>query len=373
MFNQKKLIFVLFLFSCILLSMTFVSANNNIADDDSVFTDSLNNSLDNEIKSNLDQSDMIFNDEYDKYNKSFNDLDNKINSDLNKSYIILNDDYLNDRKYREGIIINHSVTIDGQGHVIDANFSSRIFYINANNVVLKNIVFKKSLSDMGGAVYCNGTNITIINSTFSTSYVYKFNGGAAIIYKYNGTVINSTFINTYVYRGVDAFNFHNETISYAMNCEEEYDSISFEKGYNVTIINSTFTIRPELPLLFEWDVQPVFNSSNVNISDNDNSITRDNIKKVYVKLNAKNKVFNKKIKIKKYSVVLKDNHGKVMKNTWLTLKIKGKLFKAKTNKAGKAVFKIKKLNKKGKYKAAILFKGNNLYDGVSKKIKIIIK
>lgn len=117
-----------------------------------------------------------------------------------------------------------------------------------------------------------------------------------------------------------------------------------------------------------------------NTSDKDNvsnkfvsKIEDNKIKKYVPKLIAKNKVFNKKSKIKIYHVVLKDNKGKVVKNSLLTLKIKSIIFKAKTNNKGKSTFKIKKLSKKGKYSATITYKGNQYYHNASKKVKIIIK
>jgi hypothetical protein len=55
------------------------------------------------------------------------------------------------------------------------------------------------------------------------------------------------------------------------------------------------------------------------------------------------------------------------------LKVNGKTYKAKTNAKGKAVFKIKKLSKKGKFKATIKFKGNAYYNAVRKKVKITVK
>jgi hypothetical protein len=54
------------------------------------------------------------------------------------------------------------------------------------------------------------------------------------------------------------------------------------------------------------------------------------------------------------------------------LKIKKKTFKAKTDKNGKATFKIKKL-KKGTYTAKVTFKGNKYYKKSSKKVKITVK
>ena len=90
------------------------------------------------------------------------------------------------------------------------------------------------------------------------------------------------------------------------------------------------------------------------------------------KIVAKPKTFKAKIKTKIYTIKLKANK-KPVKKVKVTLKIKGKKFYARTNKKGQAIFKIKKLTKKGKYNAKIMFKGNNIYDGSSKKVKIRIK
>ncbi len=70
---------------------------------------------------------------------------------------------------------------------------------------------------------------------------------------------------------------------------------------------------------------------------------------------------------------MKNSKGKAVKKVKVTLKIKGKTFKAKTNSKGKAVFKIKKLTKKGKFKAKITFKGNGYYLKAVKKVKIKLK
>lgn len=383
MLKQKRnLLFSIFLLSCIFISISFVSANN-ITDVDS-----------DDISQNTHNSSV----------KSFKDLDKKINCDLNKSEIILNDDYVNkDDGYHlepsptSGIFINRSVIIDGQGHVIDANYSSRIFHINANNVVLKNIVFKNSISTVGGAVFCNGTNITIINSTFINNILYDLEG-AAINFKYDGMVIDSTFIDNAKYE-VQWYNRvanpllcckMNEIIihDYETNCDDVYTIVSFEKNYNVTIINSTFNNDQVTAILFDEINVCKDNESgneiiypidiiepggiNSNLTNNTNT-SKVVINKSSIKVFAKNKVFNKKLRTKFYSVVLKSKEGKVLKNTWVTLKINGKLFKAKTNKKGKATFKIIKLTKKGKYNAKVIFKGNKCYKSVNKNVKIVIK
>ena len=97
------------------------------------------------------------------------------------------------------------------------------------------------------------------------------------------------------------------------------------------------------------------------------------VKKATPKITAKAKTFKVKTKIKKYTIDLKDNNGKAMKEVKVTLKVKGKTYKATTNVKGKATFKITKLTKKGKYKATIQFASDSNYNSVSKKVNINIK
>ena len=94
------------------------------------------------------------------------------------------------------------------------------------------------------------------------------------------------------------------------------------------------------------------------------------VKKATPKLTAKKKTFKSSTKTKKYAITLKDNTGKAIKKAKVTLKVKGKTYKATTNSKGKATFKIKKLNKKGTFKATVTYKGNKYYNKVSKKAKI---
>ena len=97
------------------------------------------------------------------------------------------------------------------------------------------------------------------------------------------------------------------------------------------------------------------------------------INKEATKLTAKKKTFKAKKKIKKYTITLKDSKGKAIKKVKVTLKVKGKTYKAKTNAKGKATFKIKKLTKKGTYKAKVKFAGNTLYKASTKTVKITVK
>ena len=97
------------------------------------------------------------------------------------------------------------------------------------------------------------------------------------------------------------------------------------------------------------------------------------VKKASPKLTAKSKSFAVKTKTKKYTVTLKNNKGKVMKNTKLTLKVKSKTYTVKTNSKGVATFKITNLSKKGKFKALIKYAGSKYYKSASKIVYITAK
>ncbi len=97
------------------------------------------------------------------------------------------------------------------------------------------------------------------------------------------------------------------------------------------------------------------------------------VNKAKPKITAKKATFKAKKKTKKYSIVLKDNKGKAIKKAKVTLKVKGKTYKATTNSKGKATFKITKLTKKGKNTATIKFGGNNYFKSISKKVNIVVK
>ena len=97
------------------------------------------------------------------------------------------------------------------------------------------------------------------------------------------------------------------------------------------------------------------------------------VKKANPKLTAKKGTFKKSVKVKKYTIVLKDNLGKAIKKAIVTIKVGKKTYTAKTSINGKATFKIKKLTKKGTYRATITYKGNTYYNKVTKKVNIKLK
>lgn len=117
--------------------------------------------------------------------------------------IILN--FLKDEEktFHDGIeILKDGLTINGNGHTIDARQRARIFMCRANNIVIKNFTFSNGSSNEGGAIY-NAGDLTISRSTFSgneTEY-----GGAAYN-KGDMTIVESAFLHNRAYRGGALYN-----------------------------------------------------------------------------------------------------------------------------------------------------------------------
>lgn len=97
------------------------------------------------------------------------------------------------------------------------------------------------------------------------------------------------------------------------------------------------------------------------------------VKKQASKIAPAKKSYTFKVKAKKtVKVTLKNAKGKAIKGKYVTLKIKNKTFKAKTNNKGVATIKVN-FAKKGKYTALAKFAGDNTYKAISKKVKVVIK
>lgn len=125
------------------------------------------------------------------------------------------------------------------------------------------------------------------------------------------------------------------------------------------------------------DLSPGTYNAVISFEDDDYRNQKKTVKITILKnkhsINAKNRSFKDKTKIKKYSVVLKNSLGETLKNKKVTLKVNGKTYNAKTDANGKAVFKINKLTKKGTFSATISYAGDKSYSKVNKKVKITVK
>ena len=135
-------------------------------------------------------------------NGTFTDLQKKIDGAEEGSTITLENNYY--VANADTVFISKTLTIDGNGFTIDGNKVSRIFNIEADNVVLKNITFINgcgwnvfSKEYAGGALHITGDNTVISNCHFENNWVdytdYGNQKGGAIYTEGNLQCINSTF------------------------------------------------------------------------------------------------------------------------------------------------------------------------------------
>lgn len=143
-----------------------------------------------------------------------------------------------------------------------------------------------------------------------------------------------------------------------------YNKVTDNKGQISIAVSKTLTPKTyDASIAFAGDGNYLKSTGSVKVTVN----------KATSKLIVKKKTFRKTKKVKKYAVTLKSKNGKAIKKAKLTLKVKGKTYKATTNSKGKATFKITKLTRTGTFKAAIKFNGDKYYKASNKNVKIRVK
>ena len=237
------------LFCVLLLFLTIGSSSAQITD--------------NEVLVNDNSQDICLNDEVlvndDSYGvanssgeKSFDELEEIIINSQDNSTINLNYDYKYDGLDNfTGIVVDkNNLTINGNGHVIDANSgnnSVRIFNITGSNVILKNLIFTNANSDSflnGGAIYNTGAYLSVVNSTFINNSA-NFYGGAIYNYASCLSVADSTFINNSVTRyGGAIYNANSKSSvvnsTFIGNTGGFYGGAINNYGSNFSVIDSIF-------------------------------------------------------------------------------------------------------------------------------------
>ena len=194
MFKKRYLFLIIII--CLLaisaVSAAEISNETNIVanDDSSLMTESVNEDTlsvslsEEEIQGSAD-------------NGTFTALQEKINNAGADSTIYLENDYKYNQGFSsDGIVINHKITIDGNGHTIDALGKSRVFDIHSY-LELKNINFINGYNNVSSFLYAGkygsyqtSPTINIDSCNFSDS-----TGGPAIVFGGEMEVYNSNFNN----------------------------------------------------------------------------------------------------------------------------------------------------------------------------------
>ena len=172
MFNKKLIALAIFLVT--LLAVSPVLAEDNITDDIQAITD------ETPLESDVG---------------TFEDLSELVQNTTEGNTLKLDKDYKN-IQYSSQNIINKSMTIDGDGYTINANQMSGLFYINAENVTLKNINFLNAKSRVKNAgIYVeSNARVNIINCNF-TNCIGQYGGALHFSEGSTAFIANSSFIN----------------------------------------------------------------------------------------------------------------------------------------------------------------------------------
>ncbi|OEC95255.1 MULTISPECIES: Ig-like domain repeat protein [Methanobrevibacter] len=245
--------------------------------------------------------------------------------------------------------VNVSYTVNGvnMSGVSDANGTITISDLTDEVTVSANFTGSESYLASNNTASFNFTIPKVSTKLYVSSVTTFYNAGkylTATLKDSNGEVLA------------------NQKVTIKIN-GKTYNKITNAKG------QATLKISTLLPKKYTATVNYAGDDTHIKSSANAKVI----VKKATLKLTAKAKTFKKSLKTKKYTITLKNNVGKVMKKTKVTLKIKGKTYKAYTNSKGIATFKITKLTKKGKYNAYIKFAGSKYYNSLNKKVKITLK
>lgn len=252
------------------------------------------------------------------------------------------------------------------------------------------------LNNISGNVSVNINNktyiVNVINGTGSLNVSDKLDAGNYnVLANYTGdnttayssnsnTTFNVSKLNTILNSATKVIMTYNTAKKLTITLKDAKGNLLTNVTINIEIGNKNTQIKTNdkgqtifnIPKLTPKTYKVIINFEGNNNYDKATTNANIVVKKANPKLIAVKKTFKVKVKTKKLTATLKDNKGKVLKNTKLTLKIKGKKYTAKTNKKGQATFKVK-LNKKGTYKGTVKFTGNKLFNTVSKTVKIVVK
>lgn len=311
-------------------------------------------------------------------------------------------------------VMGKNITFQNINFINGASDDGGAIYCNKDNLRIVNCTFTNcKANNYGGAIFWNeGENGIITDSTFSQNAAAI--SGAAIYNKGKNTIIkNSKFTANTAKTDSGIYSKNNLKITDCAGADVKIESkiiaqtksfvINYAGTYSIILKDDSGNVIPGEKVTFMLNGKNI-GSSNTNangvatikltasilktakagtkklVIKTDSLKFTNPSKTVYVKINkektkivAKNAIFKKQKKVKRYAILLKNSKNKAIKKVKVTLKVNGKTYKAWTNSKGKAIFKITKLTEKSKFKARIKFAGNNNYRTTSKTVKITVK
>jgi predicted outer membrane repeat protein len=212
---MKKIFFLVCIIFSIILSMSFVSAMD--------VNETQNNAV---LKDNVNIIDVGSGD--------FSQLSHYVKSD---NYIILNGDITRSPSNSD-LSIEKNVTIDGNGHTINANNLGRIFSIYGGELTLKNLKLKNgNLDGPGGAILNYHGKLTIMDCTFENNRATQ---GGAISCDVGKTTILGTNVFSNNQATIDAgaiYNYYSELTMSGKNTFNSNQALIHNEGKGGAILN----------------------------------------------------------------------------------------------------------------------------------------
>ena len=228
------------------LIILFISVSSVYADDTAQIGDNITETGTNNINENIDET---VTDNPNVKSEGFYDLQQQIWKSSAGDTIELDSNYVDDGK-RDGITIDRTITLEGNGHTLDGN-GKAIFYIKGiPNVTIKNTIFINGEKNCGGGIFADsGSNyLTIENCTFINNKATTGNIGGAIYIKASQgcTITDSKFENNYAPSSGGAIRIEGDsnTISNSMfsgnTAESSLGGAINALGHDNKIIDNTF-------------------------------------------------------------------------------------------------------------------------------------
>ena len=113
---------------------------------------------------------------------TFTALQQKVDKAGAGATITLENDYAYDEGFAgtQGVVIDKSLTINGNGHVIDAASKSRFFTVNAS-ITLNDIIFKNGYAERVGALYIsNADYVNLKQCSFENNAAGNLGGSLSL-------------------------------------------------------------------------------------------------------------------------------------------------------------------------------------------------
>ena len=306
------------------------------------------------------------------------------------SYVSNDSSYRNDKDYYELIITKQNIEITAKDAAYIINYGGKYSVTlkdsDGNAVVGEKVTFTFNGKVIGSAsTNASGVaSISLSASALKSAKAGKKNIAVTLTSdKYNATAkavkITINKEKTKIISAIGVKTTYNVKKNLVIKLTDSRGNAL--KGFKITVdLNGakTYTTNSKGQVIINVaKLVPKTYTAKISFNGNGNYLNsaksvKVTVKKAAAKMTAKKKTFKRNVKVKKYTITL-NNVKKAIKGVKVTLKVNKKTFKAKTNKKGKAVFKIKNLKKKGTYKAVIKFAGNKYYKKVTKKVKIRVK